>query len=176
MPEELAAAVLPFLLLLVFIGLGYAFQKDRFLALFLILYIIVPSLCAFIAAQVRPLFHERYLIVVAPALYLTFSHALIALRDELPRWRVVPLLIGVAFFSLSRTYPLSNHDWNPAYRKSPDWRALADHLAGETELVTSLCSTIPTLPSPTTIMAKRQASCCPVGRYPKRQGQKQRRR
>jgi len=133
-PEELAAAALPFLLLLVFIGLGYALQKDRFLALFLILYVIVPSLCVFVAAQVRPLFHERYLIVVAPALYLTFSHALIALRDELPRWRVVPLVIGVAFFSLSGAYSLSNHYWNPAYRKSPDWRALADHLAGETGL------------------------------------------
>lgn len=133
-PEELAAAALPFLLPLVFIGLGYALQKDRFLALFLILYVIVPSLCVFVAAQVRPLFHERYLIVVAPALYLTFSHALIALRDELARWRVVPLVIGVAFFSLSGAYSLSNHYWNPAYRKSPDWRALADHLAGETGL------------------------------------------
>ena len=133
-PEELAAAALPFLLLLVLIGLGCALQKDRFLALFLILYVIVPSLCVFVAAQVRPLFHERYLIVVAPALYLTFSHALIALRDELARWRVVPLVIGVAFFSLSGAYSLSNHYWNPAYRKSPDWRALADHLAGETGL------------------------------------------
>ncbi|MGB3905269.1 MAG: glycosyltransferase family 39 protein [Anaerolineae bacterium] len=133
-PEALAAVALPFLLLLVVIGLGYTLKKDRFLALFLILYIIVPSLCVFIAAQVRPLFHERYLIVVSPALYLTFSHALIALRDELPRWRVVPLVIGVAFFSLSGAYSLSNHYWDPAYRKSPDWRALADHLAGETGL------------------------------------------
>jgi mannosyltransferase len=131
-PAELAAVALPLLLLLVFIGLGYTLMKDRFLALFLILYIIVPSFCVFPAAQLRPLFHARYLIVVAPALYLIFSIALIALHDGLPRWRVVPLVTGVALFSLSGAYSLSNHYFNPLYAKSPNWRGLAQHLAAQT--------------------------------------------
>ncbi len=131
-PAELAAVALPFLLLLIFIGLGYSFKKDVFQALFLTPYIIVPSLCVFIAAQVRPLFHERYLIVVAPALFLTFSYALISLGTESPRWRAVPLAVGITFFSLSGACSLSNYYFNSLYCKSPNWRDLANHMAAET--------------------------------------------
>lgn len=128
----LATLALPFLLLLVFLGLGYALKKDRNLGLFLILYIVIPSLCVFVVAQVRPLFRERYLIVVAPAYYVTFSYALVAPRDRLRRWGVVPLFAGVAFFALSSAYSLYNYHWSPLYQKSPDWRALTDYLEEET--------------------------------------------
>ncbi len=101
--------------------------------LFLILYIVVPSLCVLIAAQVRPLFRERYLNVIAPAYYLTFSYALIALPNKLRRWKIAPLAVGVGFFALSGAYSLHNHYCTPLYRKSPDWRALTDCLEAETE-------------------------------------------
>lgn len=132
-PAELAAVSAPFLLLIFLIGFRYALKKDGHLALFLILYIVVPSLCVFIVAQVRPLFRERYLNAIAPAYYLTFSYALIALRDELSRWKVAPLAIGAAFFALTGTYSLYNHYYNPNYHKSPDWRALTDYLESEAE-------------------------------------------
>ena len=133
-PRELAAISLPFLLALLLIGLGYALRKDRFAALFLILYIVVPSVCVFIATQVRPLFRERYLNVVAPAYCLSLSYGLLAIRNELPRWKVAPVVAGVGLLTLSSAYSLSNHYWNPAYGKSPDWPALTDYLAEETGL------------------------------------------
>ena len=132
-PAELAFVAAPFLLLILLTGLGFALKKERHLALFLILYIVVPSLCVFIAAQVRPLFRERYLNVIAPAYYLVFSYALITLRDELPRWKAAPLAVGVVFFALSGIYSLQNHYYNPLYHKSPDWRDLTDYLETETE-------------------------------------------
>ena len=132
-PRELAAVSLPFLLALLLIGLAYALRKDRFVGLFLILYVVVPSICIFITAQVRPLFRERYLNVVAPAYYLGISYGLLAIRNELPRWKLAPLVAGVGLLALGSAYSLSNHYWNPAYSKSPDWRAMTDHLAEETE-------------------------------------------
>ena len=131
-PAEFTTASAPFLLLIFLIGLGCALKKQRHLALFLILYILVPSVCIFIAAQVRPLFRERYLNVIAPAYYLTFSYALMVLRDELPRWRMAPLIAGVAFFGLSGAYSLHNYHYNSIYQKSPNWRGLGDYLESQT--------------------------------------------
>jgi len=131
-PAELAAVSAPFLLIALLIGLGYALRRERRLALFLILYIVVPSVCIFIAAQVRPLFRARYLSIIAPAYYLTFCYAVIALRDELPRWRMAPMVVGTVFFVLSGAYSLYNYHFNPVYQKSPNWRALADYIETET--------------------------------------------
>ena len=131
-PAQLALVALPFLLLLILFGLGRALKRDRYLGLFLTLYIVVPSLCVFVLAQAQPLFRERYLIVLAPAYYLTYCHALLSARAELPRWKAVPLAVGVAFFSLSAAYSLYNYHWDPVFRKSPDWRALTDYLEAET--------------------------------------------
>jgi mannosyltransferase len=128
--SQFRAALSPVLLLLLGFGLAISLKRHRlFLAMFLILYIVVPSVCIFIAAQPRPLFRERYLNVIAPAYYLAFAYGITALREYPPRWKLTSISVGIAFFALSGAYSLSNHYWNPAYSKSPDWRALAQQIA-----------------------------------------------
>jgi mannosyltransferase len=125
---------LPVLLLLLVLGISIpAIGKDRRVALFLSLYIVVPTVCVFAVAQIRPLFRERYLNALAPAYYLAFSWGLLSVRETLPRWRMAPLVAGVAFLGFTSAYSLNNYYHQPGYQKSPDWRALAAYLARETE-------------------------------------------
>jgi mannosyltransferase len=127
-PRELMLLVLPVALCLVVLGLVYAWQRDRRLAIFLSLYIAVPSLCVFAAAQIRPLYRDQYLIAIAPAHFLAISCGLTALRDVLPRWKAAPVVAGTALFAIISAYSLYNYHWSPLYQKSPDWRALTDYL------------------------------------------------
>lgn len=106
-PAELAAVAAPFLPLILVTSLSFAFDKEPRLAFFLILHIVVPSLCLFIGAQVRPPFRERYLNVIAPAYYLDFSYGLIALPGELPRWKIATQL-SRGFVAPSGTHCLPN--------------------------------------------------------------------
>ncbi|MDH4209108.1 MAG: glycosyltransferase family 39 protein, partial [Anaerolineae bacterium] len=131
-PEALRLAALPFLLALLIWGLARIFGPDRYHAVLLILYIVVPSVCIYAVAQLRPLFRERYLNAIAPAYYLTISWALLSTRGMLGRWRSVLLAVGVAFLALTGAYSLLNHYYNPAYQKSPDWRGLTSYLERET--------------------------------------------
>lgn len=131
-PPQLLTVSLPLLFLLLVAALAHSFEKDRSLGLFLMLYLVVPSVCIFIAAQVRPLFRERYLNVIAPAYYLAFSYGLTTSREYVARLKLAPLVVGITFFVLSDAYSLSNHYWNPTYSKSPDWRALTEQLVVET--------------------------------------------
>ncbi|HJX38385.1 MAG TPA: glycosyltransferase family 39 protein, partial [Anaerolineae bacterium] len=131
-PEALRLASLPILLALLVCGLALAFRKDRYHAVFLVLYIVVPSVYVFSVAQMRPLFRERYLNGIAPAYYLSISWALLSARRTLPRWRNAPLAVGVAFLGLSCAYSLHNHYHDPLYQKSPDWRGLTSYLERET--------------------------------------------
>jgi 4-amino-4-deoxy-L-arabinose transferase-like glycosyltransferase len=131
--EACRSVTLPILLLLLVLGLLIpAFGKDRPSALFLSLYIVVPTVCVFGVAQIRPLFRERYLNAAAPAYYLAFSWGLLSLQEKLRRWRNAPLVAGVAFFGLTAAYSLNNYYHQPEYYKSPDWRALTAYLASET--------------------------------------------
>ena len=132
-PGELVPLALPVVLCLVLVGLAYAWKRDRRLALFLSLYIAVPSLCVFAAAQFRPLYRDQYLIAIAPADFLTISFGVIALRDALPRWKAAPVVAGTALFAVISVYSLYSYHWSPLYQKSPDWRALADYLETETQ-------------------------------------------
>ncbi len=132
--ETYRSLTLPILLLLLVLGILIpAFGKDRRVALFLSLYIVVPTICVFGVAQIRPLFRERYLNAIAPAYYLTFSWGLLSAQEKLRRWKTAPLVAGVVFFGLSAAYSLNNYYHQPEYHKSPDWRALAAYLASETE-------------------------------------------
>ncbi|HUS71187.1 MAG TPA: glycosyltransferase family 39 protein [Anaerolineae bacterium] len=131
-PSLFVLASLPVLLILLAYAFTHAFKTDRYHALFLILYIVVPSICLFAVAQVRPLFRERYLNVIAPAYYVTFAWGLISARETLRRWKAVPLVAGIAFFCSTAAYSLNNHYFVSEYQKSPDWRALSSYLEIET--------------------------------------------
>jgi 4-amino-4-deoxy-L-arabinose transferase-like glycosyltransferase len=132
-PGELVPFALPVVLCLALVGLAYAWKRDRRLALFLGLYIAVPSLCVFTAAQIQPLYRDQYLIAIAPADFLAISFGVIALRDALPRWKAAPVVAGIALFAVISVSSLYNYHWSPLYQKSPDWRALTDYLETETQ-------------------------------------------
>jgi mannosyltransferase len=132
--ETCRSLTLPILLLLLVLGILLpVLGKERRVALFLSLYIAVPTICIFAVAQIRPLFRERYLNAIAPAYCLAFSWGLLSAQEKLRRWRIAPLVAGVAFFGLTAAYSLNNHYHEPEYHKSPDWRALAAYLASETQ-------------------------------------------
>lgn len=132
-PASLPRSLLPLLLVLLVYAFIHAFKTDRCHALFLMLYIVVPSVCLFAAAQLRPLFRERYLNVIAPAYYVAFAWGLISASETLRRWRALPLVAGIAFFCLTGAYSLNNHYFVSEYQKSPDWRALSSYLGIEAE-------------------------------------------
>jgi hypothetical protein len=154
-PQGLAAALLPALALLVILGLAAALGRGRRIAGFLGLYIGIPILCIWLLAQWRPVFHERYLNVIAPGLYLAFALALTglaspALRAHRPafptpsavgagasaggasgrRWGAgLAAAAALLLLLVPAAMSLGNHYFNAAYAKSGDWRVLAAYLS-----------------------------------------------
>ena len=124
---------LPLALMLVAI-LIYLARRERSYAAFLFLYIAVPTLALYVISIGRPLFLERYLNGVAPAYYLTFAVGLAAIGQSANRklvLRVAPISLALLFFFVTGAYALSNYYFNPGYAKSPNWRALAQFIAGQ---------------------------------------------
>ena len=112
----------------------YLARRDRARAAFLFLYIGVPTLALYAISIGRPLFLERYLNGIAPAYYLAFAVGLAAITDcQLPianyKLRLLLSAFCVLFFVGVSAYALSNYYFDPAYAKSPNWRALAQFIA-----------------------------------------------
>lgn len=130
LPGTFTAYLFPFLLLLLALGLVFAFRLDRKAFAFLLLYTAVPILCLFLFTLWRPFFRVRYLIVMAPALYLGFAMGLVALTRL--RWaRIVAVAAGLAVLLIPVVFSLSNYYFDPAYAKAADYRGLAAYLEAE---------------------------------------------
>ncbi|HSR32610.1 MAG TPA: glycosyltransferase family 39 protein [Anaerolineae bacterium] len=130
LPGTFAAYLVPFLLLLLALGLVFAFRLDRKAFAFLLLYAAVPILCLFLFTLWRPFFRVRYLIVMAPALYLGFAMGLAALTRL--RWaRIVAVAAGLAVLLIPAVFSLGNYYFDPAYAKAADYRGLAAYLEAE---------------------------------------------
>jgi mannosyltransferase len=133
-PDALKTALwLPLALVLVAI-LIYLARRNRSHAAFLFLYIVVPTLALYMISIGRPLFLERYLNGVAPAYYVTFAVGLAAIGNSPSAirnsvLRVAPISLALLFFFVAGAYALSNYYFNPAYAKSPNWRALAQFIS-----------------------------------------------
>lgn len=134
-PDDFKALLwLPLALALVAILFLLA-RQNRAPAAFLLLWIAIPTLAQYIVSIGRPLFLERYLNGIAPAYYLVFAMGLGQIQVSDFRFQISRFLIrnslfalGVLFFVFSSVYALSNYYFNPAYSKSPDWRALMQHV------------------------------------------------
>ena len=94
----------------------------------LALYLVVPLLAVYLAGLLKPKFHERFVIVAAPALYLLAARGLDALAgDQLARWRRIRLVAGAmvgVLILVAVILPLGNLYFNPAYARD-DYRAVA---------------------------------------------------
>ncbi|MEW5718144.1 MAG: hypothetical protein AB1817_05940 [Chloroflexota bacterium] len=128
MPDDLKTMLwLPLALALVAILILLA-RQNRALAAFLFLWIAIPTLAQYIVSIGRPLFLERYLNGIAPAYYLAFAVGLALISRDTRHATRITLALGLSFFAVSSTYALANYYFDPAYAKSPDWRALMQYI------------------------------------------------
>ena len=119
-PDDFKATLwLPLALALIAILVLLA-RQNRTLAVFLFLWIAVPTLAQYIVSLGRPLFLERYLNGIAPAYYLVFAIGLAAnsefrIQNSNSNCPIRNLLFGLAalFFLLTSTYALANYYFNP---------------------------------------------------------------
>ncbi|HEY6042498.1 MAG TPA: hypothetical protein VIX58_10220, partial [Anaerolineae bacterium] len=123
----------------------------RRVALWLALYIAIPTLSVFLLNLYRPLFLERYLNGVAPAYYLLLALGLAALfqgafsfRNSLfphansesnsrlsiasSPWRPLAFVGTWLLVVAAAVLALTNYFFNPVYSKAPDWRLLATYV------------------------------------------------
>ncbi|MBI5650631.1 MAG: hypothetical protein HZC40_09345 [Chloroflexi bacterium] len=107
-------------------------RSDRARAAFLFLWIAAPTLALYAISIGRPLFLERYLNGIAPAYYLVFALGIVTLikPDYVSRFTFSIVLL---FFIAASTFSLANYFFNPAYAKSPDWRALMHLIAKQSQ-------------------------------------------
>ncbi|MBU1878144.1 MAG: glycosyltransferase family 39 protein, partial [Chloroflexi bacterium] len=105
------------------------------------IYVLVPVLLVAFLSQWRPMFHERYLIGITPFYLLILARGLVAASESFVRpgdpaqtaaTRVVVrnarLGLGLLYLVAASGFALSNHYFDPAYAKSPDWRGMTAYL------------------------------------------------
>jgi hypothetical protein len=96
-----------------------------------------------VAAQFKPVFDERYLIVSSPAFYLLIGAGLIWLLDlHRPLPAAVSLVLVIALLATGGL-ALSNYYFNPEFAKSPPWRTILDYIAHEARPGDALIYTSP---------------------------------
>lgn len=96
-------------------------------------YLFLPTAGIWLISLFRPIFDERYLIIVAPAYCIFLALGLgILLQQRIKSpgstaRSLASVVVGGLLLALMLTssgYSLSNYFYVPAYAKSPDWRAL----------------------------------------------------
>lgn len=115
-------------------------RQDRPSAVFLLLWIAIPTFAQYLVSLGRPLFLERYLNAIAPAYYLVFALGLTQLAGFGP-WALRSRLyvsrfayaVGLIFFVAMSAYALGNYYFEPAYAKAPNWRALMQYIKDHRE-------------------------------------------
>ena len=135
-PDQLKSIVALPLALVVVAALIFLARQNRERAAFLFLWIAIPTLALWTISIGRPLFLERYLNAIAPAYYLVFAIGLAqvsSLRFQVSRLTFYvsrfTFFLAILFFLATSAFALANYYFNPAYAKSPDWRALAQFIA-----------------------------------------------
>lgn len=132
-PRDLWSIVwLPLTLALAAI-LIYLAKQNRERAMFLTLYIAIPTLALYLISMGRPLFLERYLNGIAPAYYLAFAIGIAALIEVRSRLARLGLVIAALFFIGTSAYATWNANFDSAYAKAPPWREMAQAIIAQAQ-------------------------------------------
>jgi hypothetical protein len=133
LPQDRAILLVWAFVIAFLLGCYGLLRLPRRRAITLGIYLFLPTVGIWLISLFRPIFDERYLIIVAPAYCIFLALGLGTLfqrTDKLPGRMAqgfVPVVAGgllLAFMLASSGYSLSNYFYVPAYAKSPDWRAL----------------------------------------------------
>jgi hypothetical protein len=134
------ASLLVWAFVIVFLLGGYGFVRlPRERAIPLGAYLFLPTAGIWLISLFRPIFDEKYLIIVAPAYCIFLALGLGILFQQMTnlahgpssRTGSAPAVVGGLLLALvlaSSGYSLLNYFYVPAYAKSPDWRALVASL------------------------------------------------
>lgn len=116
---------LPLLALLIIAWLQI--RKQRLAAMFLCLLAIMPLAFLAIASLRLNIFHPRYILMASPAYILIFSAAITCSKTN-TGWRLFIQGVLVVWLLVS-LIAISHHFFDPTFRKSNDWPALAAYLS-----------------------------------------------
>ncbi len=125
---EVVSVLRPALALLAVVGLGFAFRRDRRALVFLLVYLVVPSLALFGLTRWRPLFRERYLNGIAPGYSLALALGVLALARLRRGGAALATVAALAALIVPAGVSLGHYYFDRQYAKSADWRGLAAYL------------------------------------------------
>ena len=124
------AAIWPFVLIILLLGLVAWWRTNHRYALLLAMVGFLPVLLLSLVSLRLNVFTPRYILSVVPA-YILLVAALIlftarSIRQPALR-RLLPVMLGAGWMLISGL-SLYNYYFEPAYAKAPDWRALVSYL------------------------------------------------
>ena len=103
-------------------------RRDRTSLVALAVLLLVPLLAVYLGSLRRPMFDERYLIIIVP-FYLLFLGRGLA---QLGHWRTWALPAAGILLAWGMGRGMWNYYFDPRYAKSPPWPALTAHLEAQT--------------------------------------------
>ena len=95
------------------------------LALWLLCPLVIPWV---ISLAATPIFHAKYTVAAAPALFMLVSRGLLSLPGRFLRWMLILVLILTAGASLKRSYSWQMEDWRSAAAAIGERSRPDDHL------------------------------------------------
>lgn len=129
---DLAAYVLPAIVVVFLAGCVFLARHSGSGAMFLGLYLAGPVLGVYISSLSRPVFNERYLLAATPP-FIVIGAAGVAGLPRLLGRRALPLagLLGLVLVA-ANVYSLYGYFSDPQYTRNRGWRELAVHLSAVT--------------------------------------------
>ncbi len=125
-----------------FIGL-IAWQKRPETTVLLALYLFVPAVGIFVASLFRPIFNERYLIIVSPAYIAWVGVGILWLLSYRKIWLNLLTALILLVYIGTGIAALNNYYHNPLYAKSPPWREVLNYAANKAKPGDALVYTSP---------------------------------
>jgi len=149
-PQAMLQPLAAGFLLIAALGLVVSLWRKRHSGIATGLILFIPLLIVYLISLRRPVFHERYLIVIVPAYLVLLGQGIAALLWRLPgsgrtgsqihfpAWSPALGIFALAFLSFGSAQGIYHYHYDPAFAKSSNWRGLARALrdqAGPSDLI-----------------------------------------
>lgn len=128
LPQTLVAWLWPLLIILLIGGITLLWQHNRSATMFIVLNIVVPIFCLWIASERMDIFRPRYLMPITVMLILVIAWLA---RYMTTRSAFFVRMAGASLAGgllLLNGLSLFNAHLNPVFAKAPDWRVLGEFL------------------------------------------------